>query len=502
MVAMEKEYSRRMFIGTALAGLAGAAFAEAPESSLRPRMRPVPIAPEDRPSATAIIEATNLDGEFSVAVADVVSGAVLDGYGESIALPPASVAKTVTTLYALHTLGKSHRFTTRLYVSGKIEGGEINGDLILAGGGDPTLDTADLQRMAEALKQAGVTAVNGRFLVWGGALPFQAQINAEQPQEASYNPAISGLNLNFNRVFFKWERKGDKYQISMDARAGGLRPAVRVSRMRLTDQKTPVYSYRDAGGHDDWSVAEIFLGEEGGRWLPVRKPELYAAEVFASLARDQGIALPEAEMSVSEPLGRILVTHESAPLSVVLRDMLKYSTNLTAEIVGMMSSQKRLGRQVTLPESAREMSAWARSGLGMSDVRLVDHSGLGASSDISAASLISGLVHRDTYEMLAPLLREYTIKHEELPAVQVIAKTGTLYFVSGFAGYFSTSSGRKLAFVFFGASEERRRGFDPSVEARPPGAAGWNARAKVLQWKLIQNWALRHDKADDQDGQG
>jgi D-alanyl-D-alanine carboxypeptidase/D-alanyl-D-alanine-endopeptidase (penicillin-binding protein 4) len=44
-----------------------------------------------------------------------------------------------------------------------------------------------------------------------------------------YNPSVSALNLNFNRVFFEWERAGEEYAVRMDARSDNHSPMVTVS---------------------------------------------------------------------------------------------------------------------------------------------------------------------------------------------------------------------------------------------------------------------------------
>ena len=58
-----------------------------------------------------------------------------------VALPPASVTKAVTALYALDALGGAFRFITRLFATGPIEAGILRGDLILAGGGEKEIVT-------------------------------------------------------------------------------------------------------------------------------------------------------------------------------------------------------------------------------------------------------------------------------------------------------------------------------------------------------------------------
>jgi D-alanyl-D-alanine carboxypeptidase/D-alanyl-D-alanine-endopeptidase (penicillin-binding protein 4) len=40
-------------------------------------------------------------------------------------------------------------------------------------------------------------------------LPAIDQIDPAQLPHVGYNPSVSALNLNFNRVFFEWERAGE-----------------------------------------------------------------------------------------------------------------------------------------------------------------------------------------------------------------------------------------------------------------------------------------------------
>ena len=72
-------------------------------------------------------------------------------------------------------------------------------------------------------------------------------------------------------------------------------------------------------------------GRPGSRWLPVRRPELYAGDVFQTLCRAKGLALPTPEVIDNLPPGEIAASHSSPPLVDILRGMLHYSTNLTAE---------------------------------------------------------------------------------------------------------------------------------------------------------------------------
>ncbi|MGH9935755.1 MAG: D-alanyl-D-alanine carboxypeptidase, partial [Blastocatellia bacterium] len=88
---------------------------------------------------------------------------------EDTAFNPASVIKLATTLAALNKLGPNHRFHTDLLANGELDEktGELNGDLILFSGRDPSFSIADAKRAGEALRKFGVRRVNGSLVVIG-----------------------------------------------------------------------------------------------------------------------------------------------------------------------------------------------------------------------------------------------------------------------------------------------------------------------------------------------
>jgi len=240
-------------------------------------------------------------------------------------------------------------------------------------------------------------------------------------------------------------------------------------------------------------VARRALGKGGSRWLPVRKPEVYAGEVFATLARSHGIVLKPAELQRAVPRGKVLVVRQSAVLRDILRNMLKYSTNLTAELVGLMATRERRGYVTSIRASAREMSDWAEAELGMKGADLVDHSGLGGLSRLSPRAMTVAMARVYGQGGLKPILKSIPIKDSngrivKGHPVRVSAKTGTLYFVSTLAGYMTAPDGTELAFAIFAADVERRDALGKKQGDRPPGSASWNTRAKRLQQNLIERW--------------
>ncbi|MFC7704389.1 D-alanyl-D-alanine carboxypeptidase/D-alanyl-D-alanine-endopeptidase [Plastorhodobacter daqingensis] len=493
--------SRRWLLGALVAGAAGPALAGAPTVSLRPPARGATLASGARvasatvPAAAQLIDAARLGGEVSFVVADARSGQLLEAAGAERSLPPASVVKAMTALYAIETLGSGYRFATRLMATGPVQGGVVNGDLVLVGGGDPTLSSDGLATMVTALRGLGVNGVSGRFLVHGAALPSIPAIDPAQPAHVGYNPAVSGLNLNYNQVHFEWQRAQGAWRLSMEARAERSRPAVSLARMQVVQRQSPTFTFAANGPYEDWTVASAALGNGGSRLLPVRRPEAYAAEVFQTLAAAQGIRLPPAQIVTNLPAGSVIVQHDSDDLRTVSRDMLRWSTNLTAETLGLAASVARGLRPGTLAASAGAMSDWAGARFGLARPRLVDHSGLGDASRIAALDIVRALAGSEA--QLRPILRNFPMRDAQNNEIRnhpirVDAKTGTLNFVSGLGGYITAPGGREMVFAIFCADTARRDRLGPAERERPEGGREWTQRARRLQQQLIERWAAVH----------
>lgn len=481
--------------------LAGGALAASPAraltSSPAPAPRPANLWQRALPSPDSLLQASGLSAETSFAVCDLTTGLPLESWSGTMALPPASVAKAATALYALRVLGPGHRFTTRLLAKGPVVNGRLDGDLILSGGGDPGLDTIALDRLARLLRDAGITEVTGALRVHTAALPDIRTIDPGQPDHLGYSPAISGLNLNFNRVYFEWRRQGANYKVSMDARTGTLRPQVRVSSMSIQPRDVPIYTYEQRGAEDHWTVARGALGTEGGRWLPVRTPAAYCADVFRTLAGARGIRLAAGAPLSALPGGTTLIAeHDSETLPGILRGMLKYSTNLTAECVGLSTSRALGARPDSLAASGAQMSAWLRAQMpNPAGPSFVDHSGLGDASRVSSLDMANILATQGARADLAPLLKPYNLRDSSGAPVtsaraHVFAKTGTLNFASGLAGYITPASGRPLAFAIFSADLDRRAGLSRAEREQPNGGRAWSRRARRLQNDLVHRWSL------------
>lgn len=488
---MTNSPSRRMVL-TGLAATAGhAALAEAPLTTDRPRPRGEIGRREGR--ANDLVAKSGVKGAVTFALADAETGEMLDMRQHGRPMPPASTLKAVTSIYALGRLGADFKFDTKVLADGVVVDSVLQGDLWLVGGGDPTLTSDGLGEIAKAVGEAGISSITGAFYVWADALPRSDRIDEDQPEVVAYNPSYGGLNLNFNRVHFEWIPEGDEIEITMQARALKYSPETSVARMRMVDRPGPVYEYLKGSAVDYWSVARGSLGKKkGARWLPVRFPALYAGDAFRSVARLHGLKLPYPKVSDAKPVGRVVASGSSETLDRILTGMMRYSTNITAEAVGMAASLANGVPLANLVGSGSRMAGWAQTQFGTRRMTFRDHSGLGYASEINAQDMVDILRQGEGCEGLMKSLSVPDPGRSDgkpMEGVSAVAKTGTLNFVSSLVGYIYTKSGRKLVFAIFTADKQRRDSIPTELRERPPGSRSWANRSRRLQKRLLAEWA-------------
>lgn len=465
---------RRAFLSAAIAAIPAArAWPQAGGLAMRPPVRPLP-------DAARTIAAAGLPGTVGYALIEPQGGQLLDGGAQTAPMAPASTMKALTALFALARLGQGYRFRTRVLVAGDM--------LVLAGGGDPVLSSDGLASLAADLVASGQPAP-ARFAVWGGALPRLAEIAPEQADHLAYNPALSGMILNFNRVHLGWRRAGGALQMSLEARASANSPRAYTISAAPGDQRD-LFTYRAEPQREYWTVSRAAMARPGSRWLPVRKPELYAGDVFQTLCRARGLVLPTPEVIDDLPAaGSEVAALASPPLTDLLRDMLYYSTNLTAEVIGLQASGA-----ADPALSAAAMQAWLRDqGLG-EGFRLADHSGLSGDSRVNAEGLARALCLARGAEGLAPMLKRDPLDEDLGPmpgqGYGVMGKTGTLNFVSNLAGVLSVPAGGRAGFAILSSDGPRHAA--TSGQDLPAGVIGWTKAAKRLQRDILTGWAARY----------
>lgn len=422
---------------------------------------------------------------------------------------PASTAKVPTMVTALDLLGPDFRFQTRILATGAPDpAGTLASDLVLVGGGDPLLTPQDLYGLAVRLKDLGLKRVTGRFLYDESLLPATPAINPDQPAEARYNPGISALSVDFNRWRLRWRPKGD-----------GSGPA--LTRLPPLEQHQAEQSGVPQGPGREilWRDGAWQLGAdarpEGDRFLPVKSPGLATAQLFRRMAAQAGIALPAPAIGSVPKDARVVTSLTGQPLVEVARLGLEHSNNLVSELTGLTAARLLTGRPDTLTTSAAALSNWLQQAVGntVGDVDwrnwiLPNHSGLSRQARVTANQMAAVLryAHGRRYGgwPFASLLPTAGYRKafrdrflDEAAAGRIWAKTGTMHYAKGLAGYLTGADGRTRAFALYIADPAARRAYDALTEAarddpkEQARALAWLDAAERTEQAIVLDWLTR-----------
>jgi serine-type D-Ala-D-Ala carboxypeptidase/endopeptidase (penicillin-binding protein 4) len=316
-------------------------------------------------------------------------------YARRPAVPrmPASVQKLYTSATTLRRLGATGRLTTSVLAQTEPDAvGIVNGDLYLRGGGDPTFDVLDSNRLAQQVADAGIVGVTGRVI-------------------------------------------GD--ESAFDTRRG-----VPSSGFRLTSEVGPLSALTFNRGR---------TGKRAPFWQD--RPANFAATIFSKQLRGLGVDVARKARPGGTPEDAALVTEwRSQPVTELLRVMNQPSDNFMAEmLVKVLGAQ--FGGAGSTAAGARVISdELAELDIAPS---IVDGSGLSRSDRTSPREVVTLLGELDGDAAFTGSLgvagRSGTIATRMRGTAaqdRCRAKTGTLRDVSALAGYCTTVSGRQVAFAF------------------------------------------------------
>lgn len=415
-------------------------------------------------------------GTIGVEVRSLDRHDTLFGWNQHKLLMPASTAKVVTLSAAADRLGWDFTYRTRLFVNGTVADGILNGDLIVVGAGDPTIDdwagdaAKRFAQAAAALKERGIFAVTGR-LIGDDNIFADGDVSpgwAWDDLYASYGAAVSGLQFNQNTA-----------RIAATPTTIGGAPAVDI-----VPDTAPIVLHNRArvvrepgdhlvlGGEPRTSIVVLDGTVSPGprrfvRNVSVPNPTLYFVRAMnADLAR-HGIDVRGgvADLDdVAEPYDRSgaveIMELFSTTLAGVAEPMMKNSQNMYAETLfrtlGLAS-----GTPATVGSSQKIVSeALSSWGIAPQEFNLVDGSGLSRYNLITPDAMSRVLARvwdderlREQFLRTLPvagvdgtLSRRMTGTAAEDNAR---AKTGSFSNARGAAGFVQSADGEPLAFVIF-----------------------------------------------------
>lgn len=134
-------------------------------------------------------------------VADPTTGAVLFSKGATRRFQIASNMKLFTTATALDRLGPDEEFETALVAEGAFAGGVVQGNLVLRGGGDPSLTRRGIASLAGEARAAGLSEVSGRLLYDESAFDRRRSVPRQGIRGGRFSEVgrLSGLSFESGR---------------------------------------------------------------------------------------------------------------------------------------------------------------------------------------------------------------------------------------------------------------------------------------------------------------
>jgi D-alanyl-D-alanine carboxypeptidase/D-alanyl-D-alanine-endopeptidase (penicillin-binding protein 4) len=399
----------------------------------------------------------------SLTVIDAATGETIFTANPYMGLAPASTLKTVTSITAFNLLGANFKFDTRLGYTGTIDAtGTLNGDIIIKGGGDPTLgsprypaqkEAAVLTRMIAALQQAGIKQINGRIIGDDSVFDTQAIPDGWIWQDLGnyYGAGASGLCWRENIFDIKYE-------------TGAVGSPVKITRtvptMPYFDFKSEVTT--STAGSGDHSYAYLPVGNKSmyirGAYavdkakksisVALPDPAFDAAWRLTDTLKRLGVAIsrePESIITLTakaeQPpvLGTTLISLSSPELSKIVYWLNKESINLYAEqILKMLAINS--SKPVSTNNAVKVLqNFWKVRGIDTHSLNIYDGSGLSPADRITTASMARIL-------QTAVSQPWFTSFYDSLPLYNNMhMKSGTIADVVAYAGY-QNHGGRRLCF--------------------------------------------------------
>jgi D-alanyl-D-alanine carboxypeptidase/D-alanyl-D-alanine-endopeptidase (penicillin-binding protein 4) len=430
---------------------------------------------------SALAAAGIADEGSAIAVVPLDGGALQIAHHDEVAFSPASTMKLLTTFAALSELGPSYRWHTQVYASQAPVHGRIDGDLILRGGGDPSLVIERLWLLVHRLRGLGIQEI-GRDLVIDRSR-YAPSVDASPSLDGNdlrpYNVAPDAMLINYKAVSLDFvpDRAAHVARIVATPALEGVRIPAQVplsegscgdwkEKLRGDFATTNAASFR---GHFPASCGEK-------TWhVSILTPDRFALDAFRNLWHAAGGTLKGGVREGRAGPGAVLITDfESPELAEVIRDINKNSNNVMARQVFLtfgaeyadpfheaMQSPLSVPGGAPAPEPASQersiqaMHDWlARQGLAMPELVLENGSGLSRHERIAAGNLARLLVQAWKSSEMPNFLSSLpeagvdgTMKDRTGAARAAYIKTGYLSGVRAIAGYVFASSGHHYVVV-------------------------------------------------------
>lgn len=321
-----------------------------------------------------------------ILIYDLYTGNTIVSHNADTPIVPASVMKCVTTAALTNKTGYASRIDTRVYYTGRINGETLDGDIIVVGAGDPTLNSGRhageknlVSEIIEILQKKGVSEITGKIKLDESYIagPPTPAFWAEGDLSHSYATGFHAFNFESN------------------------------------------------------SQGQSSVADPGGVFIGKLKNEL----------ENQGIVLHSEDIDDQLPR-TLLMSHTSPMMSNIMRSCMFRSDNLYAEAFLRLFG-KFNGTDGSTEDSAEaEMQYWETNGYPLHWVKIMDGSGLSRKNRLTGEFLGEVLGRKavdPVYVSFFPLSgEEGTVKAflSDTPLEGYMAlKTGSMRGIQSYAGY-------------------------------------------------------------------
>lgn len=318
-------------------------------------------------------------------------GSALVQYRDTEPFVPASVLKVATAFCALEQLGTNFRFET-IFLK------DDRQTLFIRGSGDPSLVSETLAAIAQNL--AKVMQRIDRIIIDTSLFADDLDIDGSERSLNPYDAKNSAFVGNYASATVTHTRMGNVLSAESQTPLTSIAHKAALRLPRGTTERVNLST--------DWRV--------GAR---------YGGELLAAFLSRYGVG---GSMSVSlgsiPTTAQIIFRHRSSlTLGEIVKSMLEYSTNFTANQLFLVLGADKYRAPATVQKGQQVMRSCLEQKLGWRDFHVEEGSGLSRKNRISSAQMTDLLRSFERYNFLMP-------KKNGL-----IAKTGTLKGVSSLAGY-------------------------------------------------------------------
>ncbi|MCB9488795.1 MAG: D-alanyl-D-alanine carboxypeptidase/D-alanyl-D-alanine-endopeptidase [Deltaproteobacteria bacterium] len=400
--------------------------------------------------------------QVGILAKSLATGRVLYQRNAQVPLIPASTNKVVTSAAALSVLGPKFRFRTEIYTDGPVSAdGTVTGNLYIKGYGDPSITVEEAWLIAHEIHGHGIRRVTGDLIgdeSYFDDVRFYDAWGFDQPR--SYATPLGALSFNWNTV---QAYVAPAAQANQPAHVT-LNPEADLITLVNKVKTCGKCSARISGGLSNNTFVVRGRIPVGGdsrtAFAPVEEPLPFAVSALRKFLEKEGVEIAGADRAgIVPPEASRLMSHKSRELSQILRYLMRFSNNLTAECVQRTVGVQKFGAPATREKAVEAVTSFLKTnGLYHDGIVVDDGSGLSRNNRQSPESLVGILYHMSRQpELFAEYLEMMAIGgvdgtlanrfNNSALEHRVRGKTGYLWGVVTLAGYTWNSAGEPYAFA-------------------------------------------------------